>query len=366
MQYEIPFLDFTEINKRIGKELEDTFHSFLYANNYILGDQLEYFEKEYAMYTQVAYSIGVSSGLSAIELSLRALGIGPEDEVILPAFTFIATALAVSHVGAKPVFVDVEEESGCIDSTKIEAVITTKTKAIIPVHLYGFACDMDAITRIAEGHGLYVIEDNAQAQGATCKGKRTGSIGHINATSFYPVKNLGALGDGGAITTNDDTLAEKVKSLRNYGSSEKYRHQEIGFNARLDELQAAFLRVKLKYLDHWGLERQQLANIYDKYLPETIHKVRKGNVADGVSHLYVIRHNDRDHLQAHLKREGIQTLIHYPIPIHLQEAYHFLGYKNGDFPIAERLSKEVLSLPLYPGLSEDKIQRVCEIIIAHH
>ncbi len=359
----IPFLDFTPMHAEIEEEMKAAFDVVYRSNWFILGKQVEKFEEEYAAFNQTSYAIGVSNGLDALFLSLKALGIGPGDEVILPANTFIATALAVTFSGATPVLVEPDSRTYNIDPSKIETVITPLTKAIIPVHLYGQACEMDTIMRIAERKGLFVVEDNAQSHGAFYKGKPTGSFGHLAATSFYPGKNLGALGDAGAVTTNDPDLADSVKSLRNYGSTVKYKHIHAGHNMRLDELQAAFLRVKLRYITKWTQQRQEIARWYNEALagigdivlpaqhPDTSH----------VFHIYAIRTKFRDQLQQHLANNGIGTLIHYPIPIHLQPAYRSLNLAKGDFPIAEELANTCLSLPLYPGLKQEHVEKIAKI-----
>jgi dTDP-4-amino-4,6-dideoxygalactose transaminase len=297
----------------------------------------------------------VSNGLDALVLSLRALGIGPGDEVIVPSNTYIATALAVSQVGATPVFVEPRMETYNINPELIPSKITKKTKAIMPVHLYGQACEMDEILEIAKTHNLFVIEDNAQAHLSSFNGRLTGSFGDINGTSFYPGKNLGALGDAGAITTNNGELAIRIKRLRNYGSEVKYYNEEIGYNNRLDEMQAAFLRVKLKYLQDWTQQRKEIAAWYNEVLKDKnwiLPKVHPD--ADHVYHLYVIRTSNRDEVAEELKQEGIQTMIHYPIPPHLQKAYRHLGFKKGDFPIAEEIANTCLSLPIWPGMDTTK------------
>ena len=326
----IPFLSFDGLHNPIKDDLKQAFSEVLDSNWFVMGSQLDAFEKEYAEWNEVNHCIGVSNGLDAIILSLRALEIGPGDEVIVPSNTYIATALAVTNVGATPVFVEPRYETANINPDLIETAITSKTKAIIPVHLYGQACEMKAIMDIAERHGLYVIEDNAQAHGASYNGKKTGSWGHINATSFYPGKNLGALGDGGAVTTDSDELAHKVRVLRNYGSQEKYKNEVLGYNNRLDELQAAFLRVKLRKLDEWTEERNRIAEAYIQGLKDVLG-IELFNLANGATsafHLFVIKTKDRVGLQAQLNKEGIGTLIHYPIPPHLQECYKDLGYKG--------------------------------------
>ncbi len=346
----------------IREELEAAFREVLDSNWFILGPQVEAFEQEYAAYTGTKYAVGVSNGLDALVLCLRALGVEAGDEVIVPSNTYIATVLAVTHVGATPVFVEPRIDTYNIDPSLIPAAITKRTKAIMPVHLYGQACEMDAIMDIAHAHNLLVVEDNAQAHGATWKGRRTGSWGHLNATSFYPGKNLGALGDAGAVTTDDPDLAHKVKVLRNYGSQKKYLNEVVGYNNRLDELQAAFLKVKLKYIEQWTRERQQIASWYDAALKEAlgITLPRTHSDASHSYHLYVIRTQRRVELQQRLADHGIGTLIHYPIPPHLQEAYKDLGYKEGDFPIAEELAITMLTLPMWPGMVQDQVKSICD------
>lgn len=360
----IPFLSLNSQHELIKNEILSVFENVYSQNWFILGKQVEEFEQQYAHFNQVKFSIGISNGLDALHIALKAVGVGAGDEVIIPAHTFIATALAVSYTGAIPVLAEPDMHTYNIDTTKIESAITSKTKAIIPVHLYGQACNMEAIKRIAANHQLYIIEDNAQSHGAAWNGKLTGSWGHINATSFYPGKNLGALGDAGALTTNDATLAQKATLLRNYGSAEKYKHEVIGFNQRMDELQAAFLRVKLRYLPEWTQQRQALAAQYDAEL-QGVGDVITPYVSPGathVYHLYVIRTRQRNALQQYLQRQGIGTLIHYPIPVHLQEAYRYMGYGRGDFPVAEELADTCLSLPLWPGMSEDMVSTVTKAI----
>ena len=359
-----PFLSFDGLHIPIKDDLKQAFSEVLDSNWFIIGSQLDAFEKEYAEWNEVNHCIGVSNGLDAIILSLRALEIGPGDEVIVPSNTYIATALAVTNVGATPVFVEPRYETANINPDLIERAITSKTKAIIPVHLYGQACEMKAIMEIAERHGLYVIEDNAQAHGAKYNGKKTGSWGHINATSFYPGKNLGALGDGGAVTTNDPELADKVRVLRNYGSRVKYENEVIGYNNRLDELQAAFLRVKLRKLDEWTEERNQIADSYIKGLKD-VEGIGLFDIAEGATsayHLFVIKTANREKLQKYLEEQGIGTMIHYPIPPHLQECYKHLGKREGDLPIAEKLSSEIISLPLYIGLDTKTISEVSALM----
>ncbi len=360
----IPFLNITPIHAAIKAEMEAAFQRVYDSNWFIMGQELAAFEEEYAQYNHTKHAIGVSNGLDALILSLKALGIGPGDEVILPSNTYIATVLAVTHVGATPVFVEPRIETYNLNPELIEPAVTKRTKAIMPVHLYGQACEMDAIMAIAEAYQLKVVEDNAQAHGAMWQGKRTGSFGHANGTSFYPGKNLGALGDGGAVTTNDDTVAEQIAMLRNYGSKEKYYNQVLGFNNRLDELQAAFLRVKLRHLDEWAQQRQQIAQWYNEALAD-IPGITTSYVHPDATHsyhLYVIRTPNREALQARLKEQGIGTLIHYPVPPYLQQAYQSLGFKKGDFPIAEEIAETVLSLPMWPGISLEKVNVIISCI----
>lgn len=358
----IPFLDFEPMHSSIKEEIMEAFDSFYDSRWYVLGDRLKKFEQDYAEFSNVNYTIGTSNGLDAIYLGLKTLGIGESDEVIMPSNTFIATVLAVSFVGATPVFVEPDSETYLIDPKKIRKAISSKTKAIIPVHLFGQACQMDEILELAKQHRLFVLEDNAQAHGARFKGQITGSFGDINATSFYPGKNLGALGDAGALTTQMDSLASSARMLRNYGSSEKYRHTLAGHNMRLDELQAAILSVKLKHLQEWTFQRQEIATYYSESLSDCGNLILPKTHPDAthVYHLYVVRCSRRDKLQTFLKKKGIGTLIHYPIPPHLQEAYQSLGFKKGDFPIAEELAQTSLSLPIWPGMTRPQLDFVVQ------
>jgi len=355
--------DFSFVTKRINRELKEATNRVIDSNWYILGKEVENFEREFANYLGVKYCIGVGNGLEALHIILRAYDIGEGDEVIIPSNTYIATALAVNYAGATPIMVEPDERTYNINSDLIKEKITKKTKAIMPVHLYGQSCDMDPINKIAKKYGLKVIEDSAQAHGAVYKGRKCGALGDASGFSFYPTKNLGALGDAGAITTNDKALAKKVKALRNYGSEKHYYNKYMGFNSRLDEMQAAILRVKLRYLNEFNNERKKIAKIY-------LAKLQNSNLIlpyvaewdEPVWHQFVIRSKERDKLQQYLKSKGIGTLIHYPLPIHLQEAYKHLGYKKGDFPIAEKMANEVLSLPMYPYLSESNINKISDYI----
>ncbi|MDF2437257.1 MAG: aminotransferase [Bacteroidota bacterium] len=354
----IPFLDLSLMNMPLKEQLREAFDRVLDSNWFILGENIKKFEQEYAAYCQTQLCLTVANGLDALILSLKALNVGPGDEVIVPSNTYIASWLAVSYVGAVPVPVEPDIKTYNIDPELIEGKISSKTKAIMPVHLYGQACEMNSIMMIAQKHGLFVVEDNAQSQGAYYKGKITGSFGHANATSFYPGKNIGALGDAGAITTNDPDIARRITSLRNYGSQKKYYNEVMGVNSRMDELQAAFLSVKLKYIDDWNKKRNVIANQYLNGLQNIpglilpfIH-----NEATSSYHLFVVRTQKRNELQNYLTENGIGTVIHYPVPPHLQEAYAELGYKKGDFPLAEEIANTCISLPIYPGLKEEHVQ----------
>lgn len=360
----IPFLSFELINKQIKAETLASFEQFFDNAWYVLGEQIKKFEREYASFNEVEHCVGVSNGLDALHIALITLGVRKGDEVIVPSNTYIATVLAISYVGATPVFVEPDIKTYNIDPARIKAAITSKTKAIMPVHLYGQSCEMEAIMAIAKKHHLYVVEDNAQAHGAAYSNKLTGSWGNINGTSFYPGKNLGAFGEAGAITTDDEELAQKSMTLRNYGSQKKYHNDVIGFNMRLDECQAGFLSVKLKYLKEWTRQRQETAGWYKEALKE-IENLILPSVAENathVYHIYIVRTKQRDQLQKYLAENGIGTLIHYPIPPHLQKAYQFLGYKKGDFPIAEEIADTCLSLPIWPGMKESEVTYVVEKI----
>ena len=334
------------------------------SNWYILGPEVTQFEQEYSQYSSVAHTISVGNGLEALTLALRALGIGPGNEVLVPSNTYIATWLAVTHVGAKPVPVEPDLATSNLDPARLAAACTPRTRAILPVHLYGQPCRMPEIMAFAAQHGLVVVEDNAQAQGATFEGQLTGSFGAVNATSFYPTKNLGALGDAGALTTNDAALAEQLRCLRNYGSTQKNHHELLGYNSRLDELQAATLRVKLRKLAEWTAQRQQLAAWYTEYLADT-PGLRLPAVAAGavpVWHLYVVHTARRDALQQYLVAASIGTLVHYPVPPHRQPAYAQLQLPAGSLPIAEELAATCLSLPLWPGMTQEQVWTVSRAV----
>ena len=350
---EIPFLDLKSQYKSIQPEIDSAIKRVLDGQFFVLGPELEFFEKEFAEYLGSKYCVGVNSGTDALILSLLALGVGKGDEVITPVNTFIATATAITYTGAIPVFVDCDPLTYEIDIKQLEKAITKKTKVILPVHLYGAPADIEKIKEIAKKNKIFLIEDAAQAHGSTFNEKKLGTFGDLGCFSFYPGKNLGAYGDGGAVTTDNKELYEKLIRLRNHGQVKKYVHDSIGFNSRLDEIQAAVLRVKLRYLDKWNKDRHIIAENYISHLRG--YKTQKIiNRGKSNYYVFVIESENRDKLQKYLLENGIHTLIHYPTPIHLQRAYKFLGYKIGDFPVAEKIAGKILSIPLFPELSSDK------------
>jgi dTDP-4-amino-4,6-dideoxygalactose transaminase len=360
---EIPFVDLRAQYRRIQDEVDPAVLAVMQRGDFILGGAVAEFEREFAEYCGVKYCVGVDSGYSALELIVRAYEIGPGDEVITAANTFIATTLAISNAGATPVLVDCDPETYNIDAAKIEAAITPRTRAIMPVHLYGQMADMDAIRAIARKHNLLVFEDAAQAAGARYKGRMAGSLGDAAGFSFYPGKNLGAYGDGGAVTTNDAAIAEKIRLLRNIGQKVKYYHEVKGFNNRLDTMQAAVLRVKLPHLDGWNAERRHAAATYADMLDGLpLVTPTTAGYAEHIFHLYVVRVSDRESLMEYLKERGIATGLHYPIPIHLQPAYAELGYGRGDFPVTEAYAETIVSLPIFPELDDDKVAYVAGAI----
>ncbi len=359
----IPFVTFLPMEKELNDELRGAFDRVFTRSWYIEGVEDESFEKAFAKYCNVDYCIGVGNGLDALMLILKAMNIGDGDEVIVPSNTYIATALAVTYVGAKPVFVEPDIRTFNINPALIEAAITEKTKVIMPVHLYGQACDMDPIMAIAKQYGLKVVEDCAQAHGATYKGKKIGSFGDAAGFSFYPGKNLGALGDAGAVVTNDKELADKVRALGNYGSDYKYHHIYKGNNSRLDELQAALLTAKLPHLERMNVERRRIAKLYTEGI--TNPKVITPFVPEEcvpVWHIYGIRCAERDALEKYLNEKGVGTNKHYPIPIHLQECYKDLNIPHGKLPVAEEISSTELSIPMYYGMNDKEIQYVIDVI----
>lgn len=357
----VPFVDLRSLPGVADDRLDQVFRRVLDSGMFVAGDEVQRFEAAFAKYCEAGFCIGTGNGLDALHLILRALGVGPNDEVLVPANTFIATWLAVSHVGAVPVPVEPDEGTHNIDPARIEAAITPRTRAIVAVHLYGLPAAMTEILTIAQAHGLFVIEDAAQSHGATYGSRKVGSFGVAAGFSFYPTKNLGALGDAGAVVTSDPVLADKIRLLGNYGSRQKYANEVEGFNSRLDSLQAAILSEKLAHLDAWNKRRAEIASLYLTALRGTalqLPYLPPG--AQHAWHLFVVRSKHRPALRQHLQALGIETQIHYPLAPHLQAAYAHMGFKPGTFPVTERLQDEVLSLPLYPGLSNEQVFHVTE------
>lgn len=351
----IPFLDLKRQVSSIREEIDSAVREVLNDGWFVLGRRTEEFEKSFAEYCGVSYGIGVGSGTEAIHLALVASGVGAGDEVITVPNTAVPTVSAISFANATPVFVDIDRSTYTMDPEGLEKAITRRTKVILPVHLYGQSADMRPILEIADRYGLTVIEDACQAHGATYGGRKVGSFGRLGCFSFYPSKNLGGCGDGGMVITEDEEMAHRLRLLRNYGQERRYYHRTKGFNSRLDEIQAAVLTVKLKYLDGWNEQRRYLASIYDSLLSEDVIKPKQADDRQHVYHLYVIRTTARDRLQRYLYEKGIETLIHYPVPVHCQDAYTELKVPLGSFPVAEQCAREILSLPLYPELSEDEV-----------
>lgn len=361
----IPFVDLRAQSSELGKEYRAVFDDVLARAAYTLGPEVSAFEAAFADYCQTEYCLGVSSGTDALKLAYLAVGVGPGDEVIVPANTFIATAEAVSHIGATPVFVDCLADTASMDPSKIEAAITAQTKAIVPVHLYGQIAAMDEILAIAARHNLPVIEDACQAHGAELSGRRAGSLGAAAAFSFYPGKNLGALGDGGAVVTNDPGIADRVRLLRNHGQSDKYTHAVVGYCDRLHNLQAAFLSCKLPHLEDWNASRRATAALYRELLADVdgVSFIRVLDECLPVYHLFVVEVDSRDEVRDFLAASEVESGIHYPVPLHLTPAYAHLGYKQGDFPVAERLASRILSLPMYPGMTAEQVEFVAARVI---
>ncbi len=358
----IPFVDLKAQYQSIREEVNAAIQRVLDNTSFILGREVEAFEAAFAEYVGAKFCVGISNGTAAIQLAVTACGLTAGDEVIVPANTFFATAEAVSTAGAAPVFVDADPSSYNIEVNRIEAAITPRTRAIMPVHLYGQAADLGPIFEIAARHNLIVIEDAAQAHGSLYKGKRVGALGLAGCFSFYPGKNLGAYGEGGAVVTNDAEVARRLRLLRDHGSERKYHHEIIAYNFRLEGLQGAVLGVKLKHLDRWNTLRREHAALYNQLLKDTnLILPREMDYAQHVYHLYVVQTEERDALQKSLTEAGVQTGIHYPIPIHLQPAYAFLGHKPGDFPEAERQARRVLSLPMFPELTNEQLEHVVKM-----
>ncbi len=364
MSYEIPYFSFDKMNSDTGEDLSLAFREIMDSKWYVLGRHLAAFENEFAEYIGVRYAIGVGNGFDALRISLESLGLKKGDEVILPSLTFIATLLAVIHTGAKPVLADVNPETFLMDYKSVKSLISTKTKAIIPVQLYGCPVDVHGIQKHIKDKELVIVEDFAQSVGAEIKGGKTGSFGRINAASFYPTKTLGALGDGGIITTNDRELADRCRSLRNYGFTDDGQHTTIGYNSRLDEMQAAFLSIKIRWLDIWINERRSIAEKYrinlagipGLKLPEYQRSALPAH------HIFPVLSKKREALRKHLQAAGIETRVHYGTPLHLHNSMRYLGYSKGSIPETEKISERELSLPIYPGLTDDKINFICEII----
>lgn len=361
----VPFVDLTRESHKISKAILDKIKKVISSGTFILGNEVTQFEEMFSKYLGIKYCVGVASGTDALTLSLKALGIGKGDEIIVPAFTFIASVSPIVLLGAKPVLVDILPDKPTINYSQVENAITERTKAILPVHLYGYSCDMQNINKMAKKHNLFVIEDACQAHGSKYKNKKAGTFGDIAAFSFYPGKNLGSYGDAGAIVTSNKLLAEKVRMLRDHGQKKKYRHEVIGYNSRLDTINAAVLKIKLPYLEEWNKKRRQLANLYSKLLRNLpIELPFENNVAIPNYHLYVIKTSKRDKLYTYLRNKNIFCGIHYPFPLHLQPALKSLNYKAGDFPSSEKFARTCLSLPMFPHLSEKEVYFVAKQISA--
>jgi len=360
----INFVNLEVQHKLLAQKINKAFNKIIKNSSFVLGDNLDIFEKNFAKFCGSKYCVGVANGTQAIELALKSLGVKSGDEVILPVNTFIATAEAVVNVGATPVFVDVREEDLLIDPEKVEKAISLKTKAIIGVHLFGQPCDVQELRKIASQNNIFFIEDAAQAHGATFKRKSVGSFGKVACFSFYPAKNLGACGDGGAVMSNSKKVCLTVKKLRDHGGIRKYQHDVVGTNSRLDNLQAAILNIKLKYLRQWNKKRIQNAKYYTKALSNVkgIQFLKQHRDRNSVFHLYVVRTKKRNQLMEYLKQKNIQVGIHYPAPIHLTKAFHYLSYKKGKFPVAEKASCEILSLPMYPELTKREMDYVVKYV----
>jgi dTDP-4-amino-4,6-dideoxygalactose transaminase len=360
----VAFVDLYQQHQAIEEELVEVFRRVLRKSSFILGPEVVAFEKEFAAYVGAADCIAVNNGTTALQLVLAALGIGPGDEVITVANTFIATAEAICAVGARPVFVDVDPVSYTMDPELVEAAITPNTKALLPVHLYGQAADVDALLEIARRHNLHLVEDACQAHGATYKGRKAGSLGVAGCFSFYPGKNLGCLGEGGAVVTSNPELAQRMRMLRDHGSVKKYEHSLPGYNFRLEGLQGGFLSVKLRHLDRWNARRREVAKLYNELLSETsLGLPVEMGWGDHVYHLYVIQADDREALRNALNAAGVECGLHYPVPLHLQAAYANLGYEKGSFPVSEHLSSHILSLPMHPFITDEEVKRVASVLL---
>lgn len=358
----VPMVDLNKEFLEIGHEINGAINRVMASGSFILGDETTRFEEEFSRYVSTDHAVGVNSGSDALYLGLKALGVGKGDEVITVSHTFISTVDAIVRNGARPIFVDIDPDTYCMDASAVRERITKKTKAILPVHLYGHAVDMSLLLELSEEHGLHIIEDACQAHGGEYKGKKLGSIGSIGSFSFYPTKNLGAYGDCGMITTNDKEIAEKLRMLRNYGQPKKYYHDFIGVNSRLDEIQAAILSAKLKHLDDWNEKRRSLAKTYGKLLSGVgVTLPVERDYAKHVYYVYVIRCKERDGLQLHLREKGIHTLIHYPVPVHMQRAYK--NFRNqASLPQTVKICGEILSLPMNPWMNDEDVEQVCSLV----
>jgi dTDP-4-amino-4,6-dideoxygalactose transaminase len=360
----VPFVDLKAQYQTIASQMDEAISRVVADADFVLGRDVEVFEREFADFCEAEYAVGVDSGTSALELALRAHGIGEGTEVITVSHTFIATVTSISYTGARPVLVDVDRDTYNIDPGKIEAAITDRTKAVVPVHLYGQSADLDPLLAIARKHDLIVIEDACQAHGARYKGKRVGALADAGCFSFYPGKNLGAYGDAGMVVTNNKETAERIRLLRNYGQPQKYQHVTMGYNRRLDSLQAAVLQVKLQHLDQWNASRQRAARLYDELL-EDAEGIRTPYTAEESSHayhLYVVQHSQRDRLAGYLREQGVATGLHYPTPVHLQPCYDDLGLRSGALPVTEAIASRVISLPMFAEITAEQIEYVCEHI----
>ncbi len=363
MSQPIPYLDLAAQMRPLRKEIDAAIAKALDNCTFCLGPDVAQFEKDFAGFCGAGHAVGFNSGTSALHVALLMLGVGPGDEVITTPFTFVATSWAISYVGAKPVYVDIDDATFNLDPAQVEKAITPRTKVILPVHLYGHPCDLNPLLELCRKHKLQLVEDAAQAHGATYHGQRVGTAGIMSCFSFYPGKNLGAYGEAGALVTNDEALAKRAKSLREHGSTVRYYHDEVGYNYRMEGIQGAVLGIKLKHLAQWTERRRQVAHRYHELLAGTpLQLPKEADYATSAWHLYVVRHPRRDDLKKHLEANRIGCALHYPLPLHLQKCYASLGYRAGDFPVAEKAANECLSLPIYPELTDEQVQRIAATI----
>jgi len=363
MTQPIPYFDLPAQLRSVRKDIDAAIARTIDHCSFCLGPDVAAFEKDFAQYCGAAHSVGFNSGTSALHVAMILAGVGPGDEVITTPFTFVATSWAISYVGARPVYVDVDDATFNLDAARVERAITPRTKAVLPVHLYGHPFDLDPFLEICRKRGLPLVEDAAQAHGASYKGRKVGTFGRMSCFSFYPGKNLGACGEAGALVTDDAALAARARSLREHGSTQRYFHDEVGYNYRMEGIQGAVLGVKLKHLEDWTRRRRTIAHAYHDLLADTpLQLPREAGYAESAWHLYVVRHARRDELKKHLEANGVGCALHYPLPLHLQKCYASLGYKPGDFPVAEKAARECLSLPIYPELTDNQVQRVADVI----